>query len=147
MATDRLRSMVTGAFANFNPHLNRFTRPMKRTIRIIGFASIGLFVLLVLTGCPYVVNPPDRAVVERLGVIHRVGSPGTHYRFPVIDRVYIYPTERIYETTTEPIEIEATRGESLRVRVRLSWRVCDPALCHKSYRGFRESVAHRELES
>jgi len=60
----------------------------------------------------YTVKYGQASIVSRFGKIERVSSPGLHFKFPIIEKVDYYTTQKIiYETSENPNESGADYRE------------------------------------
>ncbi len=81
----------------FGKGKENFNNIRKSALPILPIAA-GIFILIMLKGMIYSVNPEEVGIVQRFGKYITTASPGLHFKFPpMIERVQKVKIKRVYK--------------------------------------------------
>lgn len=103
----------------------------KKIVIYIVIIVLALIILSILSSAFYTVEENEYAMVRRFSqVVETVGSPGLHFKFPVIDEVLYYPkTKLFYEITQSDVltsDVKAMTADCF-----IIWEISDPLLFYQ----------------
>jgi membrane protease subunit HflK len=94
-----LKKILEGSSQSSNSRGNAPTPPPNLK-SLLKFIPIFLLLLIVYLGYSsyYTVRPDEEAVILRLGRYQKTSPPGLHFKFPLIDTLYLVQTTKIHQT-------------------------------------------------
>jgi regulator of protease activity HflC (stomatin/prohibitin superfamily) len=114
---------------------------MPETLTILFWLAAATALVTVPAVLAASVVPPDRrAVVLRLGRLHRVAGPGLVPTIPLLEKRVLVPVGETRLETVVP-RVATADGVTVWAAVAASYRVTDPALGWAAPHGLRVSVA------
>lgn len=107
---------------------------MRVPVKLIAFGILGLFVLMILSGSFYTVEPSERAGLRYFGTVttkEPIG-PGLHFKLPLVTSVdEITVTQQTMHI--EPFVVNTVDNQRIQMEINIAYSIPDDAVFHLLY--------------